>query len=216
MFKSGAVRLERLPLSAGTPHIREQHSSAIAQAETKSAADTTTAADLANRQRHLELWLCETYETTVQLIAIYSTLIPSLVYDLEVEAGVRVMRRLAEQARAALAPHVQKYGENKQRGDHRAHLLRRTLFPSAQEEEDSPLKRSAYEVLETLQGLRIYLAHVRVSLAALIPAAQALWDREFVEAVQTADKCLSRMESWVDHQVKVRSPQTLLVPVKES
>ncbi|KAL2138667.1 hypothetical protein VTI28DRAFT_6390 [Corynascus sepedonium] len=216
MFKSGAVRLERLPLSAGTPHIREQHSSAIAQAETKSAADTTTAADLANRQRHLELWLGETYETTVQLIAIYSTLIPSLVYDLEVEAGVRVMRRLAEQARAALAPHVQKYGENKQRGDHRAHLLRRTLFPSAQEEEDSTLKRSAYEVLETLQGLRIYLAHVRVSLAALIPAAQALWDREFVEAVQTADKCLSRMESWVDHQVKVRSPQTLLVPVKES
>ena len=210
MFKSGAVRIEKLPPSATSPHIREHHSAAVNQAETNSAADTTITAELAHRERHLELWLGETYETTVQLLSIYETLIPSLIKDLEVEAGVRVMHRIASQMRDALAPHVQRYGENKQRGDHRAHVLRRALFPRP---EDAP--RDAYEVLETLQGLMVYLAHIRVSVTALLPAAQALWDQDFVEAVNITQKCLGRMESWVNQQVKVRSPQTLLVPVRK-
>jgi hypothetical protein len=213
LFKSGAVRLERLPTTTTTgPHIREQHSAAVRHVETtlhKSAASTTTPSDLTdNRQRHLELWLGETYETTVQLLSIYSTLIPRLIHDLEVEAGLRILHRIAEEMRSALEPHVQTYGENKQRGHHRAHILREALFPR----EDEP--RSAYEVLETLQGLAVYLAHIRVSVTALMPAAQALWDEGFVAAVGVAQGCLGRMESWVLHQIKVRSPQTLLVPVK--
>ena len=110
---------------------------------------------------------------------------------------------------AALQPYVQKYGENKQRGRHRAHVLRDALFPG------DDCRRSPYEVLETLQGLAVYLAHIRGSVTALLPAAQALWDEGFVEAVATAQTCLGRMESWVAQQVKVRSPQTLLVPVEK-
>jgi anaerobic selenocysteine-containing dehydrogenase len=209
MFKSGAVRVEKLPPSSTVPHIREQHSAAIRKANSKSATATTTLEDLTNRERQLELWLGETYETTVQLLEIYEKLIPSLIHDLEVEAGLRVLHRIADEMRAALEPHVQQYGENKQRGRHRAHILRDALFPA----QDS--KRSTYEVLETLQGLAVYLAHIRVSVTALLPAAQALWDEGFVHAVATAQECLGRMESWVSHQVKVRSPQTLLVPVKK-
>lgn len=209
MFKSGAVRVEKLPPSSTVPHIREQHSAAVRKANSKSPTATTTLEDLTNRERQLELWLGETYETTVQLLEIYEKLIPSLIHDLEVEAGLRVLHRIADEMRAALEPHVQQYGENKQRGCHRAHILRDALFPA----QDS--KRSTYEVLETLQGLAVYLAHIRVSVTALLPAAQALWDEGFVQAVATAQECLGRMESWVSHQVKVRSPQTLLVPVKK-
>ncbi|KAL2132003.1 hypothetical protein VTI74DRAFT_4309 [Chaetomium olivicolor] len=211
MFKSGAVRLEKLPsLTTPGPHIREQHSAAVHQASSKSASTTTSPDDLqTNRERQLELWLGETYETAVQLLEIYNRLIPSLIYDLEVEAGLRVMHRIAEGTRSQLEPYVQKYGENRQRGVHRAHILREALFPS----DDS--KRTPYEVLETLQGLAVYLAHIQSSLTALFPAAQALWDEGFVEAVSGAQKALGRMESWVKQQVKVRSPQTLLVPVKK-
>jgi hypothetical protein len=209
MFKSGAVRVEKLPADTTTPHIREQHSAAVQKTSHKSASTTTTPEDFSNLERHLELWLGETYETTVQLLGIYETLLPSLINDLEVEAGLRVLHRIAEEMRAALEPHVRRYGENKQRGDHRAHVLRRALFPPP----DSA--RGPYEVLETLQGLMVYLAHIRVSVTALLPAAQALWDEGFVEGVTTAQGCLGRMESWVRQQVKVRSPQTLLVPVKK-
>jgi ferredoxin-nitrate reductase len=210
MFKSGSVRLEKLPPSSTSPHIREQHTAAVHKTASKSATTTTNPQDLTNRQRQLELWLGETYETTVQLLSIYETLIPSLIHDLEVEAGLRVLHRIADEMRAALEPAVQRYGENKQRGRHRAHVLRDALFPGEEETE-----RGAYEVLETLQGLAVYLAHIRGSVTALQPAAQALWDEGFVEGVGTALKCLGRMESWVGHQVKVRSPQTLLVPVRK-
>lgn len=217
LFKSGSVRLEKLPppSSPSSPpkvHIPEPHTAAVSSTARKSASTTTTPSDLSlNRQRHLELWLSETYETLVQLLAIYDSLIPSLISDLEVEAGLRVMHRIAEAMCSALTPLVDKYGtqENRQRGDRRAHVLRRAVFPG----EDEP--RSAYEVLETLQGLSVYLAHVRVGITALMPAAQAMWDGEFVGAVERAMGGLGRMESWVSHQVKVRSPQTLLVPVKK-
>ncbi|KAL2166085.1 hypothetical protein VTG60DRAFT_3319 [Thermothelomyces hinnuleus] len=191
MFKSGAVRLERLPPSAAAtpevPYIREQHSSALERVGTKSAAGTTARDDddLTNRERHLGSWLGETYETVVQLLSIYDTLIPSLVHDLEVEAGVRVLQRLAGQARTALEPHAWRYctddsaeEDNEERrrrrrrrrrqsspGYRRAHVLRRALFPP----EDAP--RSAGEVLASLQGLAVYVAHVRVSVSALLPAA---------------------------------------------
>lgn len=208
MFKSGAIRIEKpVPSTTNTPHVPEQHTAAVHAASAKPTPSASSSHP--NLERQLELWLGETYETTVQLLSIYTTLIPSLIHDLEVEAGLRVLHRIAEEMNSALKPYVDKYGENKQRGRHRAHILREALFPR----EDC--RRSAYEVLETLQGLAVYLAHIRGSVTALLPAAQALWDEGFVEAVGTAQTCLGRMESWVAQQVKVRSPQTLLVPVEK-
>jgi len=128
-----------------------------------------------------------------------------------------VLHRIAETMRAALEPHVRRYGEDERAGRQRAHILREALFPPPDLKDGDSGKevpRSAYDVLEVLQGLAVYLAHVRVSVTALLPAAQAIWDEEFVEAVKAAQGCLGRMEGWVAHQVKVRSPQTLLVPVK--
>lgn len=150
----------------------------------------------------------ETYETTVQLVEIYEKLIPSLIHDPEVEAGLRVLHRIAEGMHAWLHPHVAKYGENQRRGRRRAHILREALFPASEASWDG-----AYGVLEALHGLAVYLGHIQSSVTALLPAVQALWDQEFVAAVENAQACLRRMRAWVMQQIKVRSPQTLLVPV---
>ncbi|KAK4122019.1 hypothetical protein N657DRAFT_576760 [Parathielavia appendiculata] len=229
-FKSGTVRIEKVPSSPSSssnnnstlpnsPHIREQQSAAVCQAGTKSASDTTSAADLAaHRERKLELWLGETYETMVQLQELYATLLPSLVRNPEVEGGLRVLHRIGEEMRSALHPHVQRYhggGRISSRG--RAHVLRDALFPREEAEagpsSGSESLRSPVEVLETLQALQVYLSHLLASLTALQPAAQALWDEEFVEAVGKGLKAVGRMQSWVGQQINVRSSQTLLVPV---
>ncbi|KAL2015210.1 hypothetical protein VTK56DRAFT_6062 [Thermocarpiscus australiensis] len=209
MFKSGAVRIEKVPQpNRGGPHIQEQQTAAVQKTAAKDAIRTTGAEDTTRRERMLELWLGETYETTVQLLEIYDHLIPNLIHDLEVEAGLRVMHRLAAGMRAQLEPVVGRLGENRQRGRHRAHVLREALFPPRD------ARRSPYEVLETLNGLAVYLAHIQSSLTALSPVAQAMWDREFTGAVGGAQACVRRMQSWVRHQIKQRSPQTLLVPVR--
>lgn len=210
MFKSGAVRIEKCKSRADNddkPEVLEQQSAAVERASRKDAASTVSQNDLTQRQRQMELWLGETYETTVQLLQIYGELIPKLIHDQEVEAGVRVLHNIAERMRARLEPHVQRLGENKQRGYHRAHVLREALFPP----ENSP--QSTYEVLETLQGLAVYLAHIASSLAALQPVALAMWDKEFSEAVEYGQQCLHRMRAWTKQQIRVRSPQTLLVPI---
>lgn len=142
----------------------------------------------------------------MQLLEIYSQLIPTLVHDREVQDGLRVLSSIAENARASLSREVDKLGENRQRGRHRAHVLRDALFPQT----DAP--RNPFTVLETLLGLHVYLSHVQGSLTALGPTSQALWDGEFQAAVSAAQETVSRTESWVLHQIKVRSPQTLLVP----
>ncbi|KAL2126326.1 hypothetical protein VTI74DRAFT_1173 [Chaetomium olivicolor] len=82
-------------------------------------------------ERQLELWLGETYQATLQFLSLYTHLIPTLIYDLAVEASLRVLHRIASEMHSALGPFVSKYGENKQRGRHRAQVLREALFPGS-------------------------------------------------------------------------------------
>lgn len=145
----------------------------------------------------------------VQLLEIYDQLIPTIVHDREIECGLRVLSRMAEGARKDLAREVRKLGENQQRGRHRAHILRNALFPQ------SNTPHTPLTVLETLLGLHVYVSHIQGSLTALVPASQALWDAEFQGAVYSAQETLSRTQSWISQQTKVRSPQTLLVPIRK-
>lgn len=216
LFKAGAVRIERVPDTARGAQIPEQQTAAIEKASQKTnASDVTGAAHYSKLERQMELWLGETYETTTQLLEIYDNLIPELIHhDQEVEGGLRILRTLAEGMRSRLEPHVRRLGEDKQRGRHRAHILRDALFPShavAGDDSDSP--SVAYEVLEALQGLVVYLSHIESSVTALQPVAMAMWDADFSEAVVFARQCVHRMQAWVRQQIKVRSPQTLLVPI---
>ena len=208
-FKSGAIRIEKLPDGPG-PHIKERQSVAIELASKKDAVGTTSDADLKDRVRQLELWLGETFEAIVQLLEIFDKVIPKLIHDVEVSTGLAALRGLAEDARVQLEGPVRKYGENQQRGSQRAHILRKALFPPG-DEHNSP-----YEVLEALQGLHLYLSHIEGGLSVLVPASQASWDADFEAAVRAASHAMHRMQSWTDQQMRVRSPQTLLVPTPRS
>ena len=108
--------------------------------------------------------------------------------------------------RSSLEREVAKLGEDRPRGQRRAHVLREALFPPR----DAP--HTPFTVLETLQGLWVYLANIQGGVAALVPVSQALWDAQFQDAVAEAQETLGRMQAWVSQQMKVRSPQTLLVP----
>jgi ferredoxin-nitrate reductase len=45
------------------------------------------------------------------------------------------------------------------------------------------------------------------------PAAQAMWDQELIDCVQTSTDDVSRMEEWALQQMQIKAPQSLVVPV---
>jgi hypothetical protein len=189
-------------------HVPEQQSAAE-QAAAKKNSVISSQEEVLHGDRQLELWLGETYESIVCLGDIYSNLTAKIIHNPEVEGGLVVLRKLTEEILAKLTPQVAKYGENKQRGRNMAHILMNSLFPP----EDTP--STPYEVLETLRALHVYVAHIRGGIVALNPASQALWDNELHKAVLFADHSLERIQDLTQHQMKVRSPQTLLVPVRK-
>ncbi|KAI9370266.1 hypothetical protein BJX61DRAFT_549084 [Aspergillus egyptiacus] len=209
-FKSGAVRIEKCVQKAGgdaAPHAPEKQTSTIASVTTtKPNAHETKKEPSEQRIRWLELWLGATHEALEMLVSIYSDLIPKLVHDLEVQSGLEVMRRLTADTITTLTPIIHRYHESRLYGRNVGQHLRKALFPMVEEGEE------AYSALIALQSLEMFLTYIEGHLTALAPASQALWDGEFVDAVAFAQREVGRQKAWVTQHVKVRSPQTLLVP----
>lgn len=132
-----------------------------------------------------------------------------MVHDVEVLGGIEVLKKIADEAAGDLAPYVKKYNADAKYGAAISKALSQTLFPWHENK-----TASAYGTLVTLQGLHIYLANTQGHLLALTPSAQALWDKAFVAAVQQAEARMARCISWVQFQMTVRAPQTLIVPSK--
>lgn len=208
MFKSGAVRIEKCVQKENEPPIsRERQSEAIQNVEANKANATETRKDgHDSRVRWLEMWLGATHESLEMLRQIYDKLIPQLVHDLEIQAGLGVMRRITADIIAKLEPIVHRYHESRIYGRGVCERLRKALFPM----EDN--KDNSYETLIVLQSLEMFLTYIDGHLTALSPASQALWDQEFVDAVSFAAQHIQRQKAWVTTHIKVKSPQTLLVP----
>ncbi|KAL4756825.1 molybdopterin oxidoreductase family protein [Aspergillus foveolatus] len=208
MFKSGAVRIEKCVQKENEPPIsRERHSEAIQNVESNKANATETRKDgQESRVRWLEMWLGATHESLETLRQIYDKLIPQLVHDLEIQAGLGVMRRIAADIITKLEPIVQRYHESRIYGRGVCERLRKALFPMEDDKDNS------YETLIVLQSLEMFLTYIDGHLTALSPASQALWDQEFVDAVSFATQHIQRQKAWVTTHIKVKSPQTLLVP----
>lgn len=207
MFKSGAVRIEKIDAEDVTVqiHAKEDQSATIRNVEdTKTEAQNIS--DDSERERHLEFWLGATYEAINILLEICNTLSSQLVKDYEVYAGLRVIHTIGERMRSSMEPIVSKYGERKHYGESVSRHLRDNLFP--------PDRKTTvpYEELVTLQSLYMYLSHVESHIMALVPASQALWDNEFIDAVTFCKTQVTRQLGLVKQNIKVKSPQTLLVP----
>ena len=117
------------------------------------------------------------------------------------------MRRITLDILRELNPIISRYHESRQYGRKVATRLKDSLFPDVEEGSD------AYEALVALQALDVFLTYIEGHLTALSPASQALWDVEFVNAVKFAQNGIQRQKEWVTQHIKVKSPQTLLVPV---
>lgn len=167
--------------------------------------------DLDQRERQLETWLGEAFETILLLRDITEQLLGHLVADSEAHSGVRILIQITKDTTAQLEPHVKKFGENQARGKHTAHLLRDALFPKSEGTDRLPAQ---LQVLEALRSLQVYLTHLRIGLEALNPVSQAIWDNDFFQSVMYAISQVKRMQDWVTQQIKVRAPQALLVPCK--
>lgn len=215
MFKSGAIRIEKCIQKEGGKerHPKEEQTAAIRSVEQKKGQGKAPAANAFNSQsaveriRRLELWLGATHQALEVLNNVYMDLIPRLVHDLEVYSGLEVMRRITLDILRKLNPVISRYHESRQYGRKVATSLKDSLFPVVEEGSD------AYEALVALQALDVFLTYIEGHLTALSPASQALWDLEFVEAVKFSQQGIQRQKAWVTQHIKVKSPQTLLVPV---
>jgi ferredoxin-nitrate reductase len=135
----------------------------------------------------------------------YTTLIPKLIQDPEVHGGLRVMRRITQDALNTMSPFVSKYGATHLKGKSSFQAVHDAVLPSADITTD-------YSSMVALKGLATCLADIEMHFVALVPASQALWDKEFVAAVTKAKGEVERMQAWARQQLMVRAPQTLVVP----
>jgi hypothetical protein len=69
--------------------------------------------------------------------------------------------------------------KSKTYGDRVSAKIRVMLFPAAWQQH-----LGNYETLATLLALKMYYSHVEGHLLALGLASQAMWNREFIQAVQ--------------------------------
>lgn len=200
MFKSGAVRIEKC-VQKEARHAIEEQSQAVQHVE-QTEMDTERKE---NRVRWLEMWLGATHEALEELRSVYNDIIPRLVKDLEIQAGLEIMLHITHDMIQTLEPVVHRYHESRLYGRKVCERLRGSLFPMDE-------MNNSYESLIVLQSLDMFLTYIEGHLTALSPASQALWDRRFVDAVTFAQTSIQRQKAWVAQHIKVKSPQTLLVP----
>lgn len=207
-FKSGAVRITKCVDETGKVkiHARERQTSTVKRVEEVKRHNATKQETSSERVRRLELWLGATHDTLEGLVKIYKDIIPKLIQDSEVHMGLRVMCRITEGMLDALGPHMERYHESHKYGRPAARHLQETIFADWTESKD-PL-----EALNALVHLRMYLSYIEGHLIALGPASQAAWDKPLYDAVMFALGELERQQAWIAQHIKVKSPQTLLVP----
>lgn len=208
-FKGGAVRIRKVDAQADTEAKEEQTQSVKKVQETKTDAEKIPVDDH-RRQRHLELWLGATVESIKLFAKSCTGLFPHLVHDLEVTSGLKILANISKQTLEVLEPFVKKYHSDNSYGRTISEGLEKAVFPWHEEGKTA----SAYGTLAILQGLMIYLASTQGHLEALTPASQALWDKDFIAAVDKASEGMNRCQAWTKHQITVRAPQTLIVPSK--
>lgn len=220
MFKSGAVRIRKVPLSTNGVvkiHAREQHSSTIKKLEEARSdlpgPDDTHKND-EKRERMMEYWLGATFTSFNTLQDICDHIVPRVEgADFEISAGMRVMHRITTSCITSLKPITKKYKIDEKLGHELSTALKDRLFP---DEIIDIIGSPSYDVLITLQSFYLFLGHIEAHLFALLPTSQAAWDKEFHQCVEFLSEQLERMKAWTKQQLHTRGPQTLLVPCKQA
>jgi ferredoxin-nitrate reductase len=210
MFKGGAIKITKLPSTDGEVkiHAKEQQSAAV-----EKAAEKPEILDIGigqSRRRGVERWLGEIEQASLLLLDIFKDIISKSDRDPDVQNGLRVLLRIADIMYNRIKPMADKYKDDKDWGKRRAHFLADAFFFG---EKNKDQMDQSYLVLETLLSLNMFLNYIKGGLRGMRPAAQALWDQELIDCVQTSTDDVSRMEEWSLQQMQIKAPQSLVVPV---
>lgn len=211
LFKAGVIRIEKcVTREDGTSlHGKEEHTTTKIKLQQRGV----TAGEIINaapREAHLGFWLCSAVESISQLDSAYTNLIPVLLHDLEIQTGLRILQRITRAIHDSLKVHCHKY--------HAPPENRHTRVPNGildavfGERIRSEADTNPYDALLVLQGLLMFLAYIDGFLKALSPAAQACWDEPFTKAINEAAEGISRQQAYIQQQIKVKAPQTLIAP----
>ncbi len=121
--------------------------------------------------------------------------------ELELVATWETLARWCDDLQKRFAPFTEKYGERPAKEPEK---LRQTLFP-----EDRP---GEFGLLRDLQSLEILATAVHGAITVLLQTAQALRDREMLEAAQYAEEQIKRAQAWLLNQIKHRTVASLVIP----
>lgn len=207
MFKSGAVRILKAKDAEGNVkiHAREVHTAAIRSVE-KNKANAHDLTQEKDRKRYLESWLVTTHEAVIALLDLYDKRLPSLISDLGILVGLKKLSMLTRRIEQRLESYMHKFEVAVPQRLNISISLCDALFFAPKE---GP---AAYQTLMLLQSLEVYLSHLSGLLTVLLSASAAMWDDQFIAAVKFSNTQVQRQSSWVKHELKVKSPQTLVVP----
>lgn len=212
-FKGGAVRIKR----AEGVVIHEKHSDAIKRAEARGDADRDRSVE--GRKAHLGGFLALIEATCSRLTLMYDELSEAHKAEGELLGGFGVMRMLAKEVEQALKPFLDKHaGADKDDDDVKAaedHVdnVKASLYAERRPRD----MLGDFARLMDLHSVRVVLGAMQAQLVCLQPTAMALRDEEgFPEAVALAQRQTKRQVDWVEAQLQVRAPQTLIVPAKGS
>ncbi|KAL4813549.1 hypothetical protein BDW67DRAFT_187654 [Aspergillus spinulosporus] len=138
------------------------------------------------------------------LCQIYDTLIPQLVHDLKIQAGLEVMHRITADIIAKLEPIVHRYHESRNCGRSVCERLRRVQFPMEDDKENSyetliPIARDVPDVCR--RALNGIIACEPGALGQGVCGCRCICNTEYPEA-----------ESVGYHAYQGEESATLLVP----
>ena len=211
LFKSGAVRVKKV--NGVQVHAKERHTSFVEKKE----QDRTQPGDYAGkndkRARLLETWMSNTITSFETLRDICDHVIPQVEgADFEISSGMQVMHGILTSCIDRAKPICEKYNIKQSHRHEMSETLRKHLFPEQLLEfSGSP----TYDVMRILTAFYLFLAQIEAHLIALLPAAQAVWDEEFVKLVEHQNEQIGRIKAWTQQQLKSRGPQILMVPCRE-
>jgi ferredoxin-nitrate reductase len=209
MFKSGAISIKKCEVKAnGKADLKTKAPmrTAVQKVSTEKPDAAAVGHQKVERHRHLELWLGATIEGFRILLDAFDNVIPKHAGDPEIMKGLQECHRIVDEIAQTLEPMCEKYGKSLDFGKDMSRTVLAAVLPIHDDE------HNAYEALTTLSGTFTFLAYLDSHLIALVPASQALWDEEFVKAVAEAKSGVDRLKAWVQQELVVKSPQTLIVP----
>ena len=205
----------------GEEEVKEQQRAAIDRAQHKGEG---VQQQQGTRHQHVVDAVLSVVVGCELLLEVYERLMEEHAKEVEVRQGLRVLKGLAAKVQQLMDPLVTRYrGERDGEGEGEGEIRRRrgreeqrgralvaALLPEGRQAGVS----APYALLRDLQAVWTLASAQVVLLSGLGPTSAALQDEGMGEVVRDCLHEMQRQAAWAQAKVKVKAPQTLIVPVE--